>query len=183
LISFAVFSSHDAILKLLGSNYSIFQVIFFAMLFGYVPFSLARVIDSNPGQVKANNLKLVLFRSFLMVGSLFSAFLAFSMLPLVEVYVLIFTAPLIISVLAIIFLNEKVYLFRWASIILGLIGIIIVLRPTVDSFTLGHCLGLTAAFCSSGAAIISRKVGDTEKAATLILYPLITGDYIRSTIF
>jgi len=182
LISYAVFSSHDAILKLLGSHYSIFQIIFFAMLFGYVPFSLARVIDSNPGQVKANNLKLVLFRSFLMVGSLFSAFLAFSMLPLVEVYVLIFTAPLIISVLAIIFLNEKVYLFRWASILLGLVGIIIVLRPTVDSFSLGHGLGLLAAFCSSGSAIISRKVGDTEKAATLILYPLITSILVTGCI-
>lgn len=182
LIGYAVFSSHDAILKLLGSQYSIFQVIFFAMLFGYVPFSLARVIDANPGKVKANNVKLVLFRSFLMVGSLFSAFLAFSMLPLVEVYVLIFTAPLIISVMAIIFLDEKVHLFRWASICLGLVGILIVLRPTVDSFSLGHCLGLLAAFCSSGAAIISRKVGNTEKAATLILYPLITSILVTGCI-
>lgn len=174
LAGYAVFSTHDSILKLLGGDYSIFQIIFFAMLFGYVPFSLARIIDSNPGLIKANNLKLVLSRSFLMVGSLFSAFLAFSMLPLVEVYVLIFIAPLLISVMAIYFLNEKVYLFRWLAIFLGLIGIIIVLRPTVDSLSIGHFLGLLAAFCSAGAAIISRKVGNSENAATLILYPLIT---------
>lgn len=182
LAGYAVFSTHDAILKLLGGDYSIFQIIFFAMLFGYVPFSLARVLEPNPGRIKANNLKLVLSRSFLMVGSLFSAFLAFSMLPLVEVYVLIFTAPLLISVMAIYFLNEKVHLFRWASIFLGLIGIIIVLRPTVDSISIGHFLGFLAALCSAGAAILSRKVGNTENAATLILYPLMTSILVTGCI-
>lgn len=182
LAGYAVFSSHDAILKLLGADYSIFQIIFFAMLFGYVPFSLARVLEPNPGLIKANNLKLVMSRSLLMVGSLFSAFLAFSMLPLVEVYVLIFTAPLLISVMAIYFLNEKVHIYRWAFICLGLVGIIIVLRPTVDSLNIGHFLGLLAAFCSAGAAILSRKVGGTENAATLILYPLMTSLFVTGCI-
>ncbi len=181
LVGYAVFSTHDALLKWLA-DYSVFQIIFFAMLFGYVPFSLARVIEPNPGSVKAVNLKLVMFRSLLMMGSLFSAFLAFSMLPLVEVYVLIFTAPLIISVMAIHFLNEKVHLFRWASIFLGLVGIIIVLRPSVETITLGHLLGLSAAFCSAGAAIISRKVGSSENAATMILYPLLTSILVTGCI-
>ena len=182
LAGYAVFSTHDAMLKSLGGDYSVFQIIFFAMLFGYVPFSIARVMESNPGSIKAINPKMVMFRSLLMVGSLFSAFLAFSMLPLVEVYVLIFTAPLLISVMAIYFLNEKVHLFRWASILLGLVGIIIVLRPSVESVSLGHLLGLSAAFCSAGAAIISRKIGSTENAATLILYPLLTSIIVTGCI-
>jgi len=131
---------------------------------------------------KAKNLKLVLFRSFLMVGSLVSAFLAFSMLPLVDVYVLLFTTPLIISVMAILFLNEKVYFFRWFSILLGLIGIIIVLRPTTHSINIGHLLGLSAAFCGAGSAIISRKIGNSESTATLIIYPLITTIFVTGCI-
>lgn len=173
LAGFAVFSTHDALLKSL-SDYSVFQTIFFAMLFGYVPFSLARVVDSDPGSIKAVNPKLVILRSVLMVGSLCCAFLAFSMLPMVEVYVLIFMAPIIISILAIYFLGEKVHLFRWFAIFLGLIGVVIVLRPSVDSLTIGHLFGLLAAAGSGGAAIIARKVGSTENAATLILYPLLT---------
>ena len=41
LAGYAVFSTHDVMLKSLGGDYSVFQIIFFAMLFGYVPFSLA----------------------------------------------------------------------------------------------------------------------------------------------
>ena len=173
LAGFAVFSTHDALLKSL-SEYSVFQTIFFAMLFGYVPFSLARVVESNPGSIKAVNPKLVIFRSCLMVGSLCSAFLAFSMLPMVEVYVLIFMAPIIISVLAIYFLGEKVHMFRWFAILLGLLGVIIVLRPSMDTLTIGHLFGFLAACSSGGAAIIARKVGSSENAATLILYPILT---------
>ena len=173
LAGFAVFSSHDAMLKSL-SEFSVFQTIFFAMLFGYVPFSLARVVATNPGSIKAVNPKLVIFRSCLMVGSLCFAFLAFSLLPMVEVYVLIFMAPIIISILAIYYLGEKVYLFRWFAILLGLLGVIIVLRPSIETLTWGHLFGLLAAFCSGGAAIIARKVGSSENAATLILYPILT---------
>ena len=181
LAGFAVFSTHDALLKTL-SEYSVFQTIFFAMLFGYVPFSVARVIDQNPGSIKAINPKLVVLRSLLMVGSLCSAFLAFSMLPMVEVYVLIFMAPLIISVLAIYFLGEQVHMFRWFAILLGLVGVIIVLRPSIDTLTIGHLFGLLAAAGSAGAAIIARKVGSSENAATLILYPLLTSIIITGCV-
>jgi len=172
LAGFAVFSSHDAMLKSL-SEYSVFQTIFFAMLFGYVPFSLARIIGSASGSVKANNPKIVIFRSLLMVTSLCSAFLAFSMLPMVEVYVLIFLAPIIISLLAIYFLGEQVYLFRWFAIFLGLLGVVIVLRPSVETLSIGHFFGFLAAVGSGSAAIIARKVGSSENAATMTLYPLI----------
>lgn len=181
LAGFAVFSTHDALLKTL-SEYSVFQTIFFAMLFGYVPFSIARVFSTNPGSIKAVNPKLVILRSFLMVGSLCFAFLAFSMLPMVEVYVLIFMAPIIISILAIYYLGEKVYMFRWFAIILGLIGVIIVLRPSVDTLTIGHLFGFLAACSSGGAAIIARKVGSTENAATLILFPILASILVTGSV-
>lgn len=181
LAGFAVFSTHDALLKSL-SEYSVFQTIFFAMLFGYVPFSLAQVVNSNSGSLKAVNLKLVLLRSLLMVGSLCSAFLAFSMLPMVQVYVLIFMAPIIISILSIYFLGEKVHMFRWFAILLGLLGVIVVLRPSVETLTAGHLFGLIAAASSGGAAIIGRKVGSSENASTLILYPLLCSILVTGSV-
>ena len=172
LLGFAFFSVHDALVKVL-SDYSIFQIIFFAMLFGYVPFSLARITSDRPQALRPVNITLVLVRSVLTVGGLSFAFLSFSMLPMVETYVLLFCTPLIITVLAIIFLGEIIALARWFAIIMGLIGVIIVLRPTVDTVEIGHLYGLCAALCGSGAAIISRKIGNMENAATLIIFPLI----------
>ena len=169
---FAVFSLHDVVVKLL-SDYSVFQIIFFAMLFGYVPFSLARLFDKRSIVLRPVHPYLVVLRGLLTVGSLSFAFLGFSLLPMVEVYVLLFTTPLIISVLAIPILGEKIQKFRWMTIVLGLVGVVIVLRPTPETLGFGHLCGLLAAFCGGGAAIISRKIGHLENAATLILIPMI----------
>lgn len=172
LAGFAVFSLHDVLVKVL-KDYSVFQTIFFAMLFGYVPFSLVRMFDTRQISLRPVYPALVLLRGLLMVGALCLAMLGFSLLPMVQVYVLLFTTPLIISVLAIPFLGERIHLFRWLTISLGLVGVIVVLRPTVDTLEWGHLFALLSAFCGGGAAIISRKIGQLENPETLILVPML----------
>lgn len=173
LLGFLAYSIHDALVKYL-KDYSVFQIIFFAMLFGYVPFSIVRIVDNQPKSLTPNKLPLMLARAFLIVASLIFAFLALSMLPLVQVYVILFCAPLIITLLAIKFLGEKVQLFRWVAIFIGLVGIIIVLRPTVDSISLGHLYAFASAFCGACSAVIARKIGGSENTATMILFPLLS---------
>jgi drug/metabolite transporter (DMT)-like permease len=58
-----------------------------------------------------------------------SAFYAFSILPLAEVYAILFAAPLLITVLSIPILGEKVGRHRWFAVVRGLIGVLVVLRP------------------------------------------------------
>ncbi len=169
---FAVFSLHDVVIKLLA-DYSVFQIVFFAMLFGYIPFSIARLFDRREIALRPVHPLLVLLRSVLVTTSLCCAVIAFSLLPMVQVYVLIFMTPLIISVLAIPVLGERIHLFRWTTILLGLVGIVIVLRPSPDTLQVGHLFALIAAFASAGAAIISRKIGHIENAATLMLAPMV----------
>jgi len=172
LAGYAAYSSHDALVKAL-SDYSVFQILFFAMLFTYVPFSLTRIVSSKPLSLRPLNPKLVLLRSVLSVMSLAFAFSAFVSLPLVDVYVILFCTPLLISVLAIVFLGERIAIIRWLLILIGLLGVIVVLRPSFASIQLGHGFALSASFCSAIAAIIARKIGGQENMATMILFPLI----------
>ncbi len=172
LTGYLIFSSHDAIVKLL-SDYSVFQIIFFGMLFGFVPFSIARVNDPNPVSLKPKNPGLVLARAILSVGSLGFAFSAFTLLPMVQVYVLLFLTPLLVSILAIPMLGERIHLVRWVAIIMGLAGIVIVLRPSPDTLRIGHLFGLLAACCSALAVVITRKISRVENYATMIVFPLI----------
>ena len=150
-----------------------FRLCFFATLFGYVPFSIARIIEGKPVSLKPNNPGLLTFRALLHVAGLSLGFFAFAKLPMVEAYVLLFCSPLIISVLAVWFLDEHIALVRWLAIIMGLAGVIVVLRPTPDSITIGHVAALAAAFCGAGSAVISRKISATENMATMILFPLL----------
>lgn len=172
LFGFAIYSSHDAIVKSL-SAYSVFQIVFFAMLFAYVPFSIARIIDASPQSLFPKHPGLVVFRSLLFVTSLCLGFYAFSKLPLVEAYVLLFCTPILISIMAIFFLGEQIALVRWLAILLGLIGVIVVLRPSVDTVNVGHLAAFLSTLSSAASAIISRKIGALENLATMIVFPML----------
>ena len=88
-----------------------------------------------------------------------SAFYAFSVLPLAQVYAFIFAAPMFITILSIPMLGEKVGIHLWAAVAMGLVGVLIVLRPGAEPLTLGHAAGITAAAGSAFASVIARKIG------------------------
>lgn len=177
LFGFAIYSTHDAVVKSL-QGYSVFQIVFFAMLFSYVPFSIARIVENKPQSMSPANPMLLVTRAILHVGALCFAFYAFSTLPMVEAYVILFCTPLIISVLAIWFLGEQIALARWVAIAFGLLGVVVVLRPSIQTIELGHFSALAAAFCSGATAVISRKISSSENMATMILFPLLATIFV-----
>ncbi len=172
-LGFAVFASHDALIKVLGGTYSVLQIIFFATLFSFVPMAVTILTDRATGNFLPRHPWLVMLRSALMLTGMSCAFYAFSVLPLAEVYSLLFSFPLIVTVLSIPLLGEVVRAQRWAAVGVGLIGVLIVLRPGATDITLGHLAALTAAFCSAFASVLVRKIGNEERSAVLILYPML----------
>ena len=179
-LGFAVFASHDALIKVLGGTYSVMQIIFFATLFSFVPMAVTILTDRTTGNFLPHHPWLVLLRSALMVTSMVCAFYAFSVLPLAEVYSLLFSFPLIVTVLSIPILGEVVRAQRWAAVGVGLIGVLIVLRPGSTDITLGHLAALTAAFCSAFGSVLVRKIGNEERSAVLILYPMLLAILVMS---
>ncbi len=172
LLGFLLFSVHDVIVKTLD-EFSVFQIMFFAVLFSYVPFATSLTLDRTPRSLRPVNTGWVFLRGFMMLASGGFAFAAFSMLPMVQVYVLLFLTPLIISLLAVPLLGEHIQIFRTGAIIVGLLGVIVVLRPTADTMELGHFFGLCAALCAALANVISRKVGRQENPGTMLVVPML----------
>ncbi|MES0825674.1 DMT family transporter [Ruegeria sp. SCP11] len=181
-LGFAVFASHDALIKVLGGTYSVMQIIFFATLFSFVPMAVTILTDRTTGNFLPHHPWLVLLRSALMVTSMVCAFYAFSVLPLAEVYSLLFAFPLFVTVLSIPILGEVVRAQRWAAVGVGLIGVLIVLRPGATDITLGHMAALTAAFCSALGSVLVRKIGNEERSAVLILYPMLLAIVVMSLV-
>ncbi len=172
LAAFAVFASHDVVVKFLGGSYSAFQIVFFSVLFGFpiVTFLLMR-------EAKADNLRpkhpwWTLFRTVAVVITGYCAFYAFATLPLAQTYAILFASPLLITLFAIPMLGEKVGIHRGIAVVVGLMGVIVVLRPGSTELGLGHLFGLMAAFAGAFASIIVRKVGQEERSVVLILYPM-----------
>jgi S-adenosylmethionine uptake transporter len=172
LISFAVFASHDAVIKFLGDSYMPFQILFFSVLFSFPLVTLMLMRDREASTLRPVHPRLVAARTIAGAITGAAAFYAFTVLPLAQVYAFLFAAPLLITVLSIPFLGEKVGIHRWSAVALGLVGVMIVLRPGATDISLGHIAALVAAAGSALVAVITRKIGNEERTAVLMLYPM-----------
>ena len=181
-MGFAAFSSHDAVIKHLGAHYVPFQILFFSVLLSFPFATLMLMHDREADTLRPHNPGWVAIRTLAGVLSGASAFYAFSVLPLAQVYAFIFAAPLLITVLSIPILGEKVGIHRWAAVVLGLVGVLIVLRPGGEPMTLGHFAGLAAAIGSATVSVVTRKIGREERAAVLMLYPMMTNVLLMGAI-
>lgn len=173
LIAFAIFSTHDAVIKGLGGSYPVFQIIFFSVLFAFVPLSTMMLADRAVDNFRPRRPFLVLLRSCLAIITMSCGFYAFTTLPLAEVYALLFATPLLVTALSVPLLGETVRAQRWAAVVIGLIGVLIVLRPGVSALSPGHIAGLASACANAFSTILVRKLGGQERSAVLIIYPMI----------
>ena len=172
LMAFGIFSTHDVIIKVLGGSYSPVQIVFFSVLFSFPLATLFLLRDQTSGTLIPKHPYWMMARTVAAVITGFSAFYAFSVLPLAQVYAIIFASPLLITVLAIPILGEKVRLPRWIAVIVGLCGVLVVLRPGSTDLTLGHGAALAAAVGGAFASVIVRKIGREERTVVIMLYPM-----------
>jgi S-adenosylmethionine uptake transporter len=178
LIAMGIFATHDVVVKWLGeAGFSAFQTIFFASLFSFPLVSLILLGDAKEGSLRPKHPVWMVVRTLMTSATGLAAFYAFSVLPLAQTYAILFATPLIITILAIPLLGENVGFRRWAAVIVGLCGVLVVLRPGATEFSLGHLAALVAAFCGALAAVIVRKVGKEERSVVMILYPIM-GNFI-----
>ncbi len=172
LAAFGVFATHDVIVKYLGSLYSPVQIVFFSVLLGFPIVTLMLMRDRTDGNLRPRHPWWIALRTVSAVLTGLSAFYAFSTLPLAQTYAILFASPLLITLLAIPILGEKVRLRRGLAVLVGLAGVMIVLRPGEADLELGHIAAMTAAVCSALSSIIVRKIGPEERSVVLLLYPM-----------
>jgi drug/metabolite transporter (DMT)-like permease len=172
LAAFGIFATHDVLIKYLGSSYSPFQIVFFSVLFGFPMVTLLLMRDAKGGTLRPVYPLWTVLRTAAVVVTGAAAFYAFSVLPLAQVYAILFAAPLLITIMAIPMLGERVGIRRGLAVLVGLGGVIIVLQPGATEFGLGHLAALVAAVCGGFGSVIVRKIGQEERSVVLILYPM-----------
>ncbi|OSP54471.1 DMT family transporter [Pseudoruegeria sp. SK021] len=173
LLAFALYASHDVIVKLLGGVYSPVQILFFSVLLGFPFVTLMLIRDGQPGTLRPRHPWWTALRTLAALITGFCAFYAFSVLPLAQTYAIIFAAPLLVTILSIPVLGESVGLHRCGAVLVGLIGVLVVLRPGATELELGHAAAMTAAFFSALGSIVVRKIGRDERSVVLLLFPML----------
>ena len=173
LAAFGIYATHDVVIKFLGSDYTSFQIIFFSGLLGFPLLTLMLMSDRTDGNLIPRHPWWSLLRAVTAVTTGAAGFYAFSVLPLAQTYAILFAMPLLITVLAIPMLGEKVGMRRGAAVMVGLIGVLIVLRPGSADLSWGHLAALGAAITGAVNSLIVRKIGHAERAAVLMIYPML----------
>jgi S-adenosylmethionine uptake transporter len=173
LSAFGIYATNDVIVKFLGASYSPFQTIFFSVLFGFPLVLLMLIGDKSDGNLVPRHPFTSVARALLTVACVLCGFYAFSVLPLAEAYPIFFATPILITIIAIPMLGEKVGIHRGVAVAVGLIAVIVVVRPGNASFGLGHMAAITAAVLGAFNSVLMRKVSNSERSVVMMLYPMI----------
>lgn len=174
LLAYGIFSTHDVIVKYVSAHVSAFQIVFFSSLLSFPLLTMLMVRDATPGHLRPIYPGWTALRSLSMSIVPASCFYAFSVLPLAQVYALLFATPLLITLLSIPILGERVGLPRLGAVVVGFIGVLVVLRPGETELGLGHAAALFAAFGNSFQSVILRKLSTHERRVVLMLFPMLT---------
>ncbi len=161
--------SNDVLMRLLGENLHIAEIIFFRFLFSMVtvvPLMLSRgkelFITKRPIPH--------ILRAILGVGAIGACCFAVNVMPLSENTSIMFSQPLFFLPLAVILLKEKVDLPRWLATVVGFLGLILILQPGTDAFRLVGLVSVAAALQFALLDILAKKMVSTENTYSMLFY-------------
>jgi len=170
VLGYILFVLFDILNKKLTGSYHVSQIIFVNTISALVPIFLFTHKKNAWSKLRKVNLKVHFFRA----GFMFLAMLAFITslrhLPLIIMYSVAFTAPLMLTIGANLFLDEKVGWRRYTAIIVGFIGVIISLDPFHEPLNKYILLTFLAPLFVSISWLIVRKYGQTENVYSFLIY-------------
>lgn len=128
--------------------------------------------SANPG-VQTMRALALLSSSLLFISGL-------RFLPIAEASATTFIAPLFVTALSIFFLGEKVGLRRWAATLVGLIGVMIVVRPGTAAFHPASILPILSALGWACTLVLTRKMSGADGVVTTMAYSALVGFVVLS---
>lgn len=145
------------------------EVAFFRNAFGLLAL-LPMLLRPGRAPLKTQQLPRYFLRSAIGLGSMLCAFWALGHLPLAQAVSLSYSTPLFVTIAAVLWLGETVRVRRWAAVVVGFIGVLVIVRPGTAGFSAGSLIAVAAALLSSLVAIQIKQLTRVDSADTVVLY-------------
>ena len=169
LIAALGFSMMNVLIRWTSDDLHPFQIAFFRNLFGLI-FMLPWLIKNGYRSFKTKRFKLFFIRAILGLFSMLCFFWGISVLPLAKAVALSFTVPLFVTIGAAIVLKEEVHLRRWMAVIVGFIGTLIILRPSVDGDLFASLVIVASSITMAASVLIIKSLSKTESTNVIVMY-------------
>ena len=155
-----------------SENLHILEVVFFRNLLAFIVM-LPLLTSTGLAAIKMNNTKLFLMRGFFGAIGMLAGFTCLTLIPLAQATAISFSKPIFITIGAAIFLGEIIKARRIAAIIIGIIGMLVIVQPGVNSLSFGIMLAIIAALAHSVNALIVKKLTLTDSPQAIVTWMVI----------
>ena len=180
IIAYFSFSILDAVQKTAVIHYSIFQLLFIKYTFVLLLSMIEAKRADNSNFYRSNNLKLQIIRSLLSILESGFFVLSFKYLSLANAHSIGALAPIIIVALSVFILNERVSIKTWIAIFIGFIGVLIIIRPASDVFSVNYFIPLFDAFFLGLFQVATKKITEYDAPEVSLFYSSLVGIIVTS---
>ena len=156
-------------MRLAQSDINVFTASFLRFGIGFV-IILPYLFYSKFNVYKTNNIKLHFIRGIINVPTMYVGFAALMFIPLEQIQALHFIVPIIVTFLAVFFFKEKIRFARISALIIGLIGMLVMLRPGIIEMNIGVYMVLFSSLVWSFIIIITKFLSKTDSPITILTY-------------
>ena len=171
-------TSQDAVVKWLTADYSTGEIMFWRGLLSFLPIAGLIWHMGGFGILRSRRPGALLLRSLLAAGTSLMIVVSFRYLPLAEALAVVFLSPVILTALAVPMLKERVGGRRWAAVGVGFAGMLLIVRPTGAGIEIALLAPLSAALLSALRDVVTRRLGATDSATSILFYSLILSTLI-----
>ncbi len=166
------FSLMVALIKLVGQRLPVSQILFVRQV-GMSIMLAPVLIRGYPESLHTNRLSLQLCRIVFALIAMMCGFTAIVHIPLADATAIAFAKSFFITIFAVLILKEQVGTYRWAAVIVGFIGVIIMVRPGTAGFSMYGMLAVIGAASAGFVMVIIRLLTRIDAPATILAYQAI----------
>ena len=182
LLGMATFSIQDALIKFIYEDAALYELYFGRTLIACILLIVYLTISKQKINLRTHYPALTILRVICFFFGFSFFYISLTYMSLAMANALFFSSPFFISILAIIFLNEKVGIRRWIAIFAGFFGVYIVLNPDFNNFDYMKLAPVACALCYAISMTITKITSDKDNVYTQMLH-LYIGALLISILF
>lgn len=166
------FSLMVAMIKVVGERLPVSQILFIRQL-GMTLILAPILIKTFPESLKSAQPHLQFLRIFLALIAMIFGFTAVINMPMADATAIAFAKSFFVTIFAVLFLKETVGLYRWSAVVVGFLGVLVMLRPGAEGYSIYGLMALGAAASAGMVMVIIRLLSRTDPPSTILAYQAI----------
>jgi len=179
LLSSLMFALMSTTVHELGQRLPSVEIVFFRTVF-LLMLLIPIVVRRGILGMATSRWRLHLFRGLIGAMAIQCGFYAIANMPIADATAITFSRALFITILAMIFLGEKVGIHRWAATIIGFVGILIMLKPGTHGISIAAGAALAGAALVACLSILVRILSSTERNEQIMVFSAVINIFVSA---